>query len=184
LRLGAAPTRTTRRVPDRRYDAARDLTVEVPGVPRDGTGPAAHPARAAPEWPDPRMDLEATELPIFRDVATQFAGFFARPAAVPAEPPTPWRGAADDGWAAAASAATPRVARRTETGLPQRDPMAHLVPGAVQGPARGSGAVDYRTPAAVAAAVAAFARGNAHSRALRGQPAANRPAHSSQEPEP
>jgi hypothetical protein len=44
--------------------------------------------------------------------------------------------------------------------------MANLVPGAVPDGLTGAGAVDQRDPGLVAASVAAFALGNAHSRAL------------------
>jgi hypothetical protein len=103
-------------------------------------------------------------------VAERFAGFFAHHEGQSLHPPPPFRGAADAGWAAAAAASAPRTEQHTGIGLPRRDPMAQLVPGAVPSGGRGVGAVDYRTPAAVAASVAAFARGNNHSRALRGMP--------------
>jgi signal transduction histidine kinase len=108
--------------------------------------------------------------PTYQDVAERFAGFFAHHEGQPLHPPPPFRGAADAGWAAAAAASAPRTEQHTGIGLPRRDPMAQLVPGAVPSGGRGVGAVDYRTPAAVAASVAAFARGNNHSRALRGMP--------------
>src|SRR6266545_4085561 len=119
-------------------------------------------------------------LPIFREVERRWGGFFARSMAASVgsrdndraeagpDPDPSWRSPADDGWAAAARVATPRVAQAMPTGLPRRDPMANLVPGAVPA-ADGSGAVDYRDPDRVAASMAAFALGTA-SRRPHGQP--------------
>jgi hypothetical protein len=80
------------------------------------------------------------------------------------------RGVADAGWAAAQRAASPLASAAplapTGSGLPRRPPMANLVPGAVPDGLTGAGAVDHRDPGLVAASVAAFALGNAHSRAL------------------
>jgi signal transduction histidine kinase len=79
------------------------------------------------------------------------------------------RGAADAGWAAAQRAASHQASAAmapTGAGLPRRPPMANLVPGAVPDGLTGAGAVDQRDPGLVAASVAAFALGNAHSRAL------------------
>ena len=79
------------------------------------------------------------------------------------------RGVADTGWAAAqraaSAAATTPTQTPTGTGLPRRAPMANLVPGSVPDGMAGAGAVDQRDPGMVAASVAAFALGNANSRA-------------------
>jgi len=130
-------------------------------------------APSVPVGPDP---------PIFLALARDFAGFFVntseshRPAG--SHPQGDWRGAADEGWMAAANAAkaaeAARVSRHTSAGLPRRPPMANLVPGAVPGDASdgpgSASAVDHRDPTLVAASVAAFARGNAQSRALHTPP--------------
>jgi len=124
--------------------------------------PRARPAPAALPAAEP-------EPPIYRDVASHFRGYFVPSNGPGAEYPVPdrqWRGVADPGWAAAAAAATPTVTGQTRAGLPRRDPYAHLVPGAVPDGGRQPGAVDYRDPAQVAAAVSAFAHGNAYSRSL------------------
>jgi len=119
--------------------------------------------------------------PIFGEVERRWGGFFARSMAAasgnsrdtnragtgPDSDPS-WYSPADEGWAAAARVATPRMSQTMPTGLPRRDPMANLVPGAVPA-ADGSGAVDYRDPDRVAASVAAFAQGTA-SRRRQSQP--------------
>jgi hypothetical protein len=117
----------------------------------------------------PERPTNQPEPPIYREVARHFRGYFVPSIGAGADFPVQdrqWRGVADAGWAAAAAAATPTVTGRTRAGLPRRDPYAHLVPGAVPDGGRQPGAVDYRNPAQVAAAVSAFAHGNAYSRSL------------------
>ncbi len=141
---------------------------EVPGYtpppdePLSGRSNRSHPywtGWAQTALPDP---------PIYRGVAANFSWF--QPAEVVVGAGRSARGVADAGWAAAAQAAAyaaaPHGDRITNTGLPRRPPMANLVPGAVPDGISGVGAADYRDPAVVAASVAAFAQGNAQSRAL------------------
>jgi signal transduction histidine kinase len=123
------------------------------GGPPARPSPQAEPARST--YPEP---------PIFRAVASQFSWFES------VDPPLgrsrSLRNVADAGWAAAAFVAVPQTGRVTGSGLPRRPPMANLVPGSVPDGVTGVGAVDHRDPGLVAASVAAFAQGNAHSRAL------------------
>jgi signal transduction histidine kinase len=133
-----------------------------PGEPPSGRSTRSYPYRtgwAQTAQPDP---------PIYRGVAANFSWFQPNEVVVGAGRPP--RGVADAGWAAAAQAAAyaaaPHGDRITNTGLPRRPPMANLVPGAVPDGVSGVGAADYRDPAVVAASVAAFAQGNAQSRAL------------------
>ncbi len=140
---------------------------EMPGY----TTPPADSPSGRPDRPYPyRTEWARTALPdppIFRGVAANFSWFQTGGLAVGAAGPV--RGVADAGWAAAAQAAAyaaaPHGDRITHAGLPRRPPMANLVPGAVPDGMSGVGAADYRDPAIVAASVAAFAQGNAQSRA-------------------
>jgi signal transduction histidine kinase len=141
----------------------RDIC-EVPGYEPPLPDPeASRPSPFRTYWrhaaqPDP---------PIYRGVGANFSWFQPGGAAVGAARTR--RGVADAGWAAAALAASyataPEGGRITHSGLPRRPPMANLVPGAVPDGIEGVGAADYRDPAVVAASVAAFAQGNAMSRA-------------------
>jgi hypothetical protein len=127
--------------------------------------PAPRPPARAPVPAIARPVAADPEPPIFRDVASHFRGYFVSAA----EARDAWQGVADAGWAAARAAATPTVTGQTRVGLPRRDPQANLVPGAVPDGSR-AGAVDIRDPARVAAAVAAFAHGNAYHRARHARP--------------
>jgi hypothetical protein len=85
-----------------------------------------------------------------------------------------WRaGAADDGWQAARTAATPEPDGTTPRGLPKRRPMAQLVPGSVAGSAP---TAVRRDPSAVAAAMSFYRRGleTARAHAKPPQPAQSR----------
>jgi hypothetical protein len=104
---------------------------------------------------------ETIVLPIFQETS----GWFRTIHPPSPEGPVNWETAADEGWIAAANAANPDVTERTSVGLPLRTPQKHLVPGAaatheIPDPKR-------RDPAAIAAAMSAYARGTA---ARRGQP--------------
>jgi signal transduction histidine kinase len=140
---------------------------EVPGY----TSPPADSPSVRSDRPHPyRTEWARTGLPdppIFRGVAANFSWF--QTGGLTGRAAGPVRGVADAGWAAAAQAASyaaePDRDRITPGGLPRRPPMANLVPGAVPDGVSGVGAADYRDPAVVAASVAAFAQGNAQSRA-------------------
>ncbi len=159
--------------------AARSLAhVAVPATPHQGprgdggAGEAAGYRTAGAAT----VELPLPPPPIFGEVERRWGGFFARSmsasavsrgtirAEAGAGPEQSWRSPADEGWAAAAQVATPRVLREMPTGLPRRDPMANLVPGAVPAADGSVSAVDYRNPDQVAASVAAFARGTASRR--------------------
>jgi len=135
-----------------------------PSVPIHGAAERIGAERIAAE----RIAAEriAIEPPIYRDVEREFTGFFTTSPGSASRPADAWQGRADSGWAAAAAVAEPAVPGQTKRGLPRRNPMANLVPGAVPGDGSGPAAVDHRDPALVAQSVAAFAQGNAHSRAL------------------
>jgi len=80
------------------------------------------------------------------------------PAHVPPPVPTPapygWDSPADEGWRAAAAAASPTVRTKTRSGLPKRVPQAQLVPGGVETPAPAADA--QRTPADVRSLLSAY----------------------------
>ncbi len=112
--------------------------------------PAAPVFRPAPA-PDRRGDTPTEELVIFHEVNHWFQ----------ADHPehrngTPWASPADDAWRTAARAHAPEVADTTSSGLPRRQPQRHLVPGGVTVPQQRA---EYRDPAQVATAMAAYARG-------------------------
>jgi signal transduction histidine kinase len=124
----------------------------------DGTAPA-----------DVAGSLDQTqELPIFQQVNTWFQANEQD-----GGEPGDWSSPADDAWRAAAGLVEPKVVATTRSGLPVRTPQRHLVPGGVE-PAsgRGSGS-ERRDPTAVAAAMAAYARGVAGRRRLAGTSASN-----------
>ncbi len=140
---------------------------EVPGYAPPSADPETRqsnrPSPYRTDWPQMVQANPHTHL----RVAANFSWFQQRGVAAGAARPV--RGVADAGWTAAAQAAsyaaTPDRDRITHTGLPRRPPMANLVPGAVPDGNEGVGAVDYRDPAVVATSLAAFAHGNALSRA-------------------
>ncbi|MFI7428787.1 nitrate- and nitrite sensing domain-containing protein [Micromonospora sp. NPDC049836] len=76
---------------------------------------------------------------------------------------TSWTSPTDDAWRTAARADAPEVAGTTTSGLPRRQPQRHLVPGGVTAPQQPRS--EYRDPARVATAMAAYARGVAGRRA-------------------
>ncbi|MFI6263790.1 nitrate- and nitrite sensing domain-containing protein [Micromonospora sp. NPDC051006] len=111
--------------------------------------PVFRPAAAPPG----RGDAPTEELLIFQQVNHWFGT--EQPDAQPANG---WASPADDAWRAAAQVAAPEVVATTTTGLPKRQPQRHLVPGAVTVPAPPP-RPEYRDPAQVASAMAAYARG-------------------------
>jgi hypothetical protein len=125
--------------------------VSAPNLP--SWPPVAEPA--APVGLVPPID-ETIVLPIFAETS----GWFRTIHPPSPEGPVNWETAADEGWIAAANAANPDVTERTSVGLPLRKPQKHLVPGAaamtetLPDPKR-------RDPAAIAAAMSAYARGTA-----------------------
>ena len=108
---------------------------------------------------------ETIVLPIFQETS----GWFRTVHPPSPDGPVNWETAADEGWIAAANAANPDFTERTAVGLPLREPQKHLVPGAaatadaIPDPKR-------RDPAAIAAAMSAYARGTAGRRGGQPQP--------------
>jgi len=93
---------------------------------------------------------DTAEMPIYRELASLW---FTEP-----QEQREWHTAADDGWRAAAKAATPPNAGTTPSGIPRRIPGAQLVPGAAQVP-QAPNVVEQRDPRRTAASMAAFVRG-------------------------
>jgi len=102
-------------------------------------------------------------LPIFSDTS----GWFRDVHPNATDGPAGWETAADAGWRAAAKAASPDVTARTKNGLPVRKPRLQLVPGSAESPPESPDNAKKRDPAAIAAAMSAYARGVA---ARRGTP--------------
>jgi hypothetical protein len=118
------------------------------------------------------LDRPPDRVPAELAVAPALPALPAQPAlpALPAAPSVPstsapstpggfdgWRiGAADLGWTAAATAATPTPDGLTDRGLPRRRPMAQLVPGSA---GAGQQTPIRRDPSAVAAAMSFYRRG-------------------------
>jgi hypothetical protein len=145
----------------------------VPAVPVDRAYPPA-PLPAGASWPRqingsgpvgllPPVD-ETTVLPIFAETS----GWFRDVHPEATDGPVGWKTAADAGWRAAAKAAEPLITARTKNGLPVRKPRLQLVPGSAEitAPENPDNA-KKRDPAAIAAAMSAYARGVA---ARRGTP--------------
>ncbi len=154
------------------------------------TGPAApepEPVRSVPGV-GPEAATQELHLPVYEQVRSRwFLTGHETATGVPGAAPAAsreggWRTAADAGWSAAARAAEPEVTDTTRTGLPKRRPGAQLVPGGVDEPAiagadagagsgagtgtgAGAGTGDWRDPAKVSAALAAYSRGLAAGRA-------------------
>jgi hypothetical protein len=121
-----------------------------------GTGPGPRPGGPRPAGP---QRAPSRRQPIS---VPSFSWFQSSPGAAGG---AARRSLAGEGWAAAARAANPVRGVDTAAGLPRRPPLGNLVPGAVPDGGDGVGAVDQRDAALVAASVAAFALGNAQSRA-------------------
>ncbi|MEU8115702.1 nitrate- and nitrite sensing domain-containing protein [Micromonospora sp. NPDC048947] len=125
--------------------------------PTERTLPAAPVFRPAPPPPD-RGDAPTEELLIFEQVNHWFQNDV-----VDGQNGQQWSSPADDAWRTAAQAHTPEVATTTNSGLPKRQPQRHLVPGGVTVPQQQQRS-EYRDPAQVATAMAAYARGVANRR--------------------
>ena len=116
--------------------------------------------RSTPPPPD-RGDAPTEELLIFEQVNHWFQSDVVD---VPnGQNGRQWSSPADDAWRTAAQAQTPEVATPTNSGLPKRQPQRHLVPGGVTVPQQQQRS-EYRDPAQVATAMAAYARGVANRR--------------------
>jgi signal transduction histidine kinase len=124
---------------------AEPVTSAGPAEPAGLTGPAG---LVAP------VD-ETIVLPIFQETSVWFQ--FVHPPSP--EGPIDWESAADAGWIAAARAASPNVGALTASGLPIRLPQANLVPGAAAVSPDAAENGKKRDPAAIAAAMSAYARG-------------------------
>ncbi|MCF0091999.1 nitrate- and nitrite sensing domain-containing protein [Micromonospora sp. MH99] len=125
--------------------------------PTAGHAPAARTLPAAPVFrPTPSVDpgdAPTEELLIFEQVNHWFHADV-----VDSSDGRQWSSPADDAWRTAAQAHTPDVATTTNSGLPKRQPQRHLVPGGVT-VAPQQQRSEYRDPAQVASAMAAYARG-------------------------
>ncbi|WP_405432909.1 nitrate- and nitrite sensing domain-containing protein [Micromonospora sp. NBC_00617] len=125
--------------------------------PTAGHAPAARTLPAAPVFhPTPSVDpgdAPTEELLIFEEVNHWFHADV-----VDSSNGRQWSSPADDAWRTAAQAHTPDVAATTNSGLPKRQPQRHLVPGGVT-VAQQQQRSEYRDPAQVASAMAAYARG-------------------------
>ncbi|MET8551239.1 sensor histidine kinase [Micromonospora zamorensis] len=156
-----APGRLSRRSartanpPPPPYQPRPEPTAGRPPVER--TLPAAPVFRPAPPPPD-RGDAPTEELLIFEQVNHWFQNDVAE-----GHDGQEWSSPADDAWRTAAQAHTPEVATTTNSGLPKRQPQRHLVPGGVTVPQQQQRS-EYRDPAQVATAMAAYARGVANRR--------------------
>ncbi|MCG5469300.1 nitrate- and nitrite sensing domain-containing protein [Micromonospora sp. LAH09] len=156
-----APGRLSRRAartaspPPPPYQPRPEPTAGRP--PAERTLPAAPVFRPAPPPPD-RGDAPTEELLIFEQVNHWFQNDVAE-----AHDGQEWSSPADDAWRTAAQAQSPEVATTTNSGLPKRQPQRHLVPGGVTVPQQQQRS-EYRDPAQVATAMAAYARGVANRR--------------------
>ncbi|MEH1163840.1 nitrate- and nitrite sensing domain-containing protein [Micromonospora sp. CPCC 205539] len=157
-----APGRLSRRsarthVPPPPYRPRPEPTAGRP--PAERTLPAAPVFRPAPTpTPTNRGEAPTEELLIFEQVNHWFQNDV-----VDGHDSQEWSSPADEAWQTAAQAQTPEVATTTKTGLPKRQPQRHLVPGGVTVPQQQQRS-EYRDPAQVATAMAAYARGVASRR--------------------
>ncbi|MFC8300730.1 nitrate- and nitrite sensing domain-containing protein [Micromonospora orduensis] len=150
-----APGRLSRRAartagPPPPYQPRPEPTAGRP--PAERTLPAAPVFRPTPPPPD-RGDAPTEELLIFEQVNHWFHADV-----VDGQDGREWASPADDAWRTAARAHAPEVATTTTSGLPKRQPQRHLVPGGVTVPQQQQRS-EYRDPAQVATAMAAYARG-------------------------
>jgi signal transduction histidine kinase len=165
----------------------RTVTRAVPAVTHR---PAAEPVLSPAMSPAMAAATQELRLPVFEQVRSRWFGATYDPAgsgdrhvgtsaaraagsagAPPGQPlaaPGSWATAADAGWRAAERAASPEAAGVTGRGLPKRRPGAQLVPGGASD-ADGGDAGDWRDPARVSAALAAYSRGLASGRASGSQ---------------
>ncbi|MEU8015611.1 nitrate- and nitrite sensing domain-containing protein [Micromonospora parva] len=161
-----APGRLSRRAartpnPPPPYQPRPEPTAGRPVAGR--TLPAAPVFRPAPPPPD-RSDAPTEELLIFEQVNHWFQSDVVDVQnGQNGQNGRQWSSPADDAWRTAAQAQTPEVATTTNSGLPKRQPQRHLVPGGVTVPQQQQRS-EYRDPAQVATAMAAYARGVANRR--------------------
>ncbi|MGC5323329.1 nitrate- and nitrite sensing domain-containing protein [Micromonospora arida] len=158
-----APGRLSRRAartpnPPPPYQPRPEPTAGRP--PAERTLPAAPVFRPAPS-PRDRGDAPTEELLIFEQVNHWFQNDVVD--GPNGQNGQQWSSPADDAWRTAAQAHTPEVATTTNSGLPKRQPQRHLVPGGVTVPQQQQRS-EYRDPAQVATAMAAYARGVANRR--------------------
>ncbi|MGC4868349.1 nitrate- and nitrite sensing domain-containing protein [Micromonospora sp. DT53] len=161
-----APGRLSRRAartpsPAPPYQPRPEPTAGRPTAER--TLPAAPVFRPAPQ-PTARGDAPTEELLIFEQVNHWFQNDVVDDqSGHNGQNGQQWSSPADDAWRTAAQAQTPEVATTTDSGLPKRQPQRHLVPGGVAVPQQQQRS-EYRDPAQVATAMAAYARGVANRR--------------------
>ncbi|MDG4809631.1 nitrate- and nitrite sensing domain-containing protein [Micromonospora sp. WMMD1120] len=158
-----APGRLSRRAarragPPPPYQPRPEPTAGRP--PAERTLPAA-PVFRHPSPPPDRGDAPTEELLIFEQVNHWFQTDVVD--GQNGQNGHAWSSPADDAWRTAARAHTPEVATTTNSGLPKRQPQRHLVPGGVTVPQQQQRS-EYRDPAQVATAMAAYARGVANRR--------------------
>ncbi|MCG5443196.1 nitrate- and nitrite sensing domain-containing protein [Micromonospora sp. NIE79] len=159
-----APGRLSRRAartsnPPPPYQPRPEPTAGRP--PAERTLPAAPVFRPAAPPPPDRGDAPTEELLIFEQVNHWFQNDVVD--GQNGQNGQQWSSPADDAWRTAAQAHTPEVATTTNSGLPKRQPQRHLVPGGVTVPQQQQRS-EYRDPAQVATAMAAYARGVANRR--------------------
>ncbi|MET7950399.1 nitrate- and nitrite sensing domain-containing protein [Micromonospora sp. NPDC005324] len=159
-----APGRLSRRAartpsPPPPYQPRPEPTAGRP--PAERTLPAAPVFRPAAPPPPDRGDAPTEELLIFEQVNHWFQNDVVD--GQNGQNGQRWSSPADDAWRTAAQAHTPEVATTTNSGLPKRQPQRHLVPGGVTVPQQQQRS-EYRDPAQVATAMAAYARGVANRR--------------------
>jgi len=149
LRSVPAPRDVPALVSGARHAAAGAVPVAVTGGVSELVRPAAAveaptlTLEAVPATPARRPRVEAL---IFQELAAAFS----------------FTTIADEGWLAAARAATPVATATTVSGLPVREAGRHLVPGAIPVPASAGGPrvpLKPRDPARSSAAAAAYSRG-------------------------
>ena len=159
-----------------------------PGLPAPGGNErsqvaGARPGTAAPLSQDtaspadgvivpPVRDLEGEQrLPVFNAVESSW---FGKGRSAPSSPghaaatASRWSSPADAGWRAASAAESPSSAGSTAAGLPQRQPNANLVPGAIP---TAEPVMPNRSPAAARERLAALQRGVGKGRAAAEQAA-------------
>ncbi|MGC4761067.1 sensor histidine kinase [Micromonospora trifolii] len=162
-----APGRLSRRAartpsPPPPYQPRPEPTAGRP--PAERTLPAAPVFRPAAPPPPDRGDAPTEELLIFEQVNHWFQNDVVDGQnGQNGQNGQQWSSPADDAWRTAAQAHTPEVATTTNSGLPKRQPQRHLVPGGVTVPQQQQRS-EYRDPAQVATAMAAYARGVANRR--------------------
>ncbi|WP_410818833.1 nitrate- and nitrite sensing domain-containing protein [Micromonospora sp. 050-3] len=165
-----APGRLSRRAartpsPPPPYQPRPEPTAGRP--PAERTLPAAPVFRPAAPPPPDRGDAPTEELLIFEQVNHWFQNDVVDGQGGQngqnGQNGQQWSSPADDAWRTAAQVHTPEVATTTNSGLPKRQPQRHLVPGGVTVPQQQQRS-EYRDPAQVATAMAAYARGVANRR--------------------